>query len=151
MTVVDLQPAESPAMASLDAKSALLARVLDVLDREGVAYCIMHGYGTLPEQINGDIDMIVANEALPRRIAELLRSPQAKLNARVVQWFVDRAHLIVLSTSAADGSPVMLQLHLSTDYDISNRLIYEGNEVLRTRRRHAKNFWIPAAHVEFIC
>src|SRR4051812_8332412 len=154
MTVAQLQPIiEPPAdgaslspAGSTDAKGVLLARVLDVLDREGVPYCIMHGYGTLPDEVNGDVDMLVPHEALPKRIAELLRNQQAQLGARVVQWFVDRAQLIVLSTTGADGQPVMLQLHISTDYDIANRLIYDGNQVLRTRRRHERGFWIPGGH-----
>ena len=45
-----------------------------------------------------------------------------------------RAHFLVLCATGDDGAPVMLQLHVSCDYEVSNRLIYSGNDVLRTRR-----------------
>ena len=152
MTVAEAsQPIVATPRASADPRSALLSRVLETLDRDGVPYCIMHGYANLPEQINGDVDMLVPYEAVPKRIAELLRNKQNELGARVVQWFADRAHLIVLSMPGPDGTPLFLQLHISTDYEIANRLIHDGNQVLRTRRRHEKGFWVPAGHAEFIC
>ena len=45
----------------------------------------------------------------------------------------------------------MLQLHVSTDYDVADRLIFEGNAILRKRRRHERGFWIPSADTEFAC
>jgi thymidylate kinase len=137
-----------------DAKGALLARVFDVLDRDGLAYCVLHGYDTFPHRVPGDVDLLIPREMIPRRLAELLRANESKLGARVVQWFNDRAHLVVLcAPAAAPGEPpVMLQLHVSTDYDVRNRVIYAGDEIIRTRRRsEGGDFWIPAKHVEFIC
>jgi thymidylate kinase len=153
MSVAEMQTIVAAAAppTSADPKGVLLARVLDVLDREGVPYCVMHGYANLPDVISGDVDMLVPHEAMPKRVAELLRSRQAQLGARVVQWFADRAHFIVLSMPGADGAPIFLQLHISTDYEIANRLIYDGNEVIRTRRRSERGLWVPAGHVEFIC
>ncbi|HYO11526.1 MAG TPA: hypothetical protein VER17_21360 [Tepidisphaeraceae bacterium] len=82
-------------------KGALLARVIDVLDRDGLAYCILHGYETFPHRVPGDVDLLVPREMVPRRLAELLRAAEGKIGAKVVQWFNDRAHLIVLCAPAA--------------------------------------------------
>ncbi len=147
-TAVEKTDAGTPATS---AKGALLARVLELLDRDGLPYVVLHGYDSYPQQVEGDVDLLVASEAMPRRLGELLRNSESQLGARVVQWFADRATFIVLQTTAEDGSPLMLQLHVSTDYDVADRKIYDGNEVLRTRRRHPRDFWVPAAHVEFIC
>src|SRR5205823_545388 len=84
-----------------------------------------------------DVDLLVPREMLPARLANLLRENQSTLGASVVQWFEDRAHFIVLCARGEDAAapPVMLQLHVSSDYDVRNRLIYAGKHVIRTRRR----------------
>lgn len=153
MTLMETTPMTSAAIdgSTGDVKSALLSRVFALMDREGLPYCILHGYDAYPQRVEGDVDLLVPSEAVPKRLAELLRGAQKELDARLVQWFADRAHFIVLQTRGEDGAPVMLQLHVSTDYEVSNRLVYKGDDVLRTRRRHPRNFWVPAAHVEFIC
>jgi len=122
--------------ASAAAKGELLSAVFDVLDRDGLAYCVLHGYEQYPHRVTSDVDILVPREMLPRRLGELLRANEGKLGARVVQWFNDRAHFIVLARTGADKSvpPVLLQLHVSTDYDVHNRLVYSGNEILTTRR-----------------
>ena len=142
----------APANAASDAKGALLARLLGVLDREGLAYCLLHGYDEYPNRVSGDVDMLMPREMLPRGLAELLRTRQQQIGARIVQWFADRQHFIVLQAEDGANPPTLLQLHVSADYEVENRLIYSGDLILRTRRRHPqKGFWIPAAHVEFAC
>jgi thymidylate kinase len=92
-------------------------------------------------------------EMLPKRLSELLRQNEALLGARIVQWFDDRAHMVVLHADekTADGRDVFLQLHVSSDFEVSDRVVADGNEVLSTRRLYRGRFWIPAAHVEFAC
>jgi thymidylate kinase len=139
--------------ASEAAKGELLSAVFDVLDRDGLAYCVLHGYEQYPHRVTSDVDLLVPREMLPRRLGELLRANEGKLGARVVQWFNDRAHFIVLARTGADKAapPVLLQLHVSTDYDVYNRLVYSGNEILTTRRPgpSGAKFWVPAGPVEF--
>ncbi len=152
MTLMDTQAtAPQTTTPGVDPKGALLARVLELLDRDGLQYCILHGYDAYPDHVTGDVDILVAAESVPMRLAELLRGAQEHLGARVVQWFADRAHFVVLQTKGADGTPVMLQLHVSTEYDVADRLIKEGNAILRKRRRHDRGFWIPSASAEFVC
>ena len=144
--------ASSPVDISSDAKGALLARVLDVLDREGLAYCLLHGYDEYPNRVESDVDMLMPREMLPRGLAELLRARQQQIGARIVQWFADRQHFIVLQADDGANPPTLLQLHVSPDYEVNNRLVYSGDQILRTRRRHPqRGFWIPAPHVEFAC
>src|ERR1700749_3361709 len=113
MTLMDTptQQHEAPAQ-STDLKAELLARVFALLDRDGLPYCVLHGYDAYPDRVEGDVDLLVPSEAMPRRMAELLRNAQSQLEARIVQWFEDRAHFIVLAAIAEDGTPIMLQLHV---------------------------------------
>src|SRR5207249_9938444 len=67
------EPQQSDSMA-LDARGELLMRVLGLLERDGMPYCILHGYQTLPQRVSDDIDMLLPREAMPRRFAQLLRN-----------------------------------------------------------------------------
>jgi thymidylate kinase len=151
-------PAADAAPRVADPAGELLTRVFEVLDRDGLAYCVTHAYADLPLRVESDVDMLVPREMLPRRLAELLRQNEAVMGARIVQWFGDRAHLLVLHANekSADGHDVFLQLHVSCDFEVGDRVVVEGNEVLRDRRRFngasaGARFWIPAPHVEFAC
>src|SRR4051794_32911744 len=74
------QPAALTAMSTEDAtaanraRGALLAAVFDVLDRDGLAYCVLHGYQAYPHEVTSDVDLLVPREMLPRRLGELLRA-----------------------------------------------------------------------------
>ncbi|MEO6436562.1 MAG: hypothetical protein ABIP55_12495, partial [Tepidisphaeraceae bacterium] len=133
-----------------DRAGTLLMQVFDALDRDGLQYCVLHGYETYPHRVPSDVDCLVPREMLPTRLGGLLRTQESLGRARVVQWFEDRAHWIVLATREAGGTPpVLLQLHVGSDYDVRDRVIFTGDEVLRTRRRFRDRFWVPAAQVEF--
>ena len=132
----------------------MLRRVFEVLDRDGLAYCVTHAYEHFPQHIEHDVDAVVPREMLPRRLGELLKQNEAVIGGRIVQWFEERANFIVLQghqTSPKTGGPVMLQLHVSSDFEVKNRVVAAGNHVLATRRSFLGGFWVPAPHVEFAC
>src|SRR5439155_18988794 len=101
MTAIDqtLSPhraLESPAThfpPPVDPKGPLLEAVFEVFDRDGLAYCVLHGYETYPRQVPSDVDLLVPREMVPRRLSELLRANEAALGgAKIVQWFEERAN-----------------------------------------------------------
>lgn len=128
----------------------LLGRVFALLDREQVPYVVLHGYEGYPDQVNGDVDLLIGPQWLPRRIVELLHDHRQELAADVAQWVSDGAQFVVLAGRGRDGQTVTLQLHISGDYVMDGRLFYRGSEILSSRRRRGA-FWIPAAAVEFSC
>jgi len=75
-------------------------------------------------------------QVLPRKLAEVLHEKREEIGARVVQWFSDGSHFIVLAGRNADGSPVLLQLHVSTRYEMAGRVFLGTDEILSSRRRH---------------
>ena len=162
MTAVDQpipspSPGESPVAGVLrppgDPAGQLLARVFDVFDREGLPYCVTHAYADLPQRVASDVDCLMPRDMLPRRVADLLRRHEQTLGARLLQWFEERSHFVVLQgiQPGADGRPVMLQLHISSDFEVADRVIVGGAELLRTRRSLRDQLWVPAPHVEFAC
>jgi len=130
--------------------SGILVRLFDLLEREGISYCVPHGYDELPERIASDVDIIMPADVLPGRLARLLRENQQHLGGRIVQWLGDRAHFIVLAGYNPDGSRCFLQLHVDSDYVLNRRVICPGPVLLDGRQRH-KQWYVPSSDVEFAC
>jgi thymidylate kinase len=143
----------APADAQLAARGAMLSRVFRVFEREGLAYCVLHGHQNLPSRVSGDVDMLIGREMLPRRLHDMLRTHQRELAAEIVQWFADGGvHFIVLADRGSDTAPpVLLQLHVSTDFALSDRIVFRADEILRSRRKSDSGLWIPSAGKEFAC
>lgn len=131
-------------------RGAMLLRVLGVLAREKVPYCILHGYEKYPFVVDGDVDCLVSGSFLPRKLAKILHENREEIGARIVQWFEDAAHFIALAGRDSDGSPVILQLHVSSCYEMAGRVFFEADEILASRSRR-NGFWAPAPDVEFAC
>jgi thymidylate kinase len=158
MTAIE-QPlkAEPPSLSHPQvshAKGALLEAVFELLNEEGHPWCVLHGYEEYPHSVRSDVDLLVTRAMLRGRFVRLLRENQKRLGARVVQWFSDRAAFVVLAAPGADDSaaPVMLQLHLSSDYEVENRLVFTGEEMLEARRAAPAGrdgFAVPSAAMEF--
>jgi thymidylate kinase len=145
-----LAPAlESPGEV-LDRRGEILAAIFQVLDRAQVRYCVPHGHQFLPLQVDSDVDLIVEQAALPRRLAELLEKNKVEIGAEVIQWLDDRAHFIVLADTLEGGTPQLLQLHITPDFEQANRVFYTGAEMLDSRFRR-NGMWLPAAEIEFGC
>src|SRR6185295_10621127 len=86
------------------------------------------------------------------RLGEVLRGHQRAPGAQGVQWVLGGGHFIVLGSRGSETEPpVLLQLHVSTDFQLSDRVVFSGNEILGSRRKSASGLWIPSAGKEFAC
>jgi thymidylate kinase len=130
-------------------RAELLARVFDLLDREKIAWCVLHGYETWPQQIGNDVDLLIDPRLLPNELAKTLFANRDTLGAEPVLWLNDGAQFIVLY-AAGETAPIILQLHVSGSYSLTGHTFYEGSEILAARERR-DNFWIPAPHHAFGC
>jgi len=140
----------SPPTQFADRRGEILLAIFRMLDEAKVHYCVPHGHEFLPGQVHSDVDLIVEQAALPHRLASLLEKNAAAIGAEVVQWLDDRAHFIVLADTRESGSPRLLQLHITPDFEQANRIFYSGSEMLDSRFRR-NGIWIPAAEIEFGC
>jgi len=125
----------------------ILSGVFETLNRAGISYCVLHGYENYPQRIKSDVDCVIDPEMTPGRIYALLHRNSARIGAEVVRC---RGYHIVLAGKNADGSPCFLTLDLSVDCELNDLPFYAGTQVLESRRRH-RQFWIPAANLEFGC
>jgi len=137
-------PAAPP--AGMDGPGRMLINTLAALDRSSIPYCITHGFDSLPDRVEGDIDLLVPAGALPKRLAAALRHHQHMIGGAPVQWLRDGAHFIVLAGKNPDGTPCFLQLHAARDYELNRRAILPLQTVL-TDHRQRKFIRIPAPDV----
>ena len=139
-----------PAKRTPSPQGAILLRLLDVLDRAQIPCCLLHGYDKYPHTIDGDVDCLIPVKFLPRKLAQVLHDNRGEIGARIVQWFQDGSHFIVLAGQDEDGSPVLLQLHVSSRYEMAGRVFFDTGGILNNRRQY-NGFSVPAADVEFMC
>jgi thymidylate kinase len=124
----------------------ILAGIFQLFDSAGIPYCVLHGYDEFP-CISSDVDCVISSKLKPRQLYALLYRNSTKLRADIVRC---NGYHIVLAGKNADGSPCFLTLDMSVDCELDGVQFYAGHEVLASRRRH-RQFWIPAAHLEFGC
>lgn len=125
----------------------ILLRVFESLDRAGIRYCVLHGYEGFPQRTGSDVDCIIDSKTPPEQIYALLHRDRARINAEIVRC---RGYYIVLVGKNADSSPCFLTLDLSADCELDGVPFHTGIELLASRQRY-REFWVPAAHLEFGC
>ena len=141
---------QSSAPPCMDPRGRILGRLFDLLEREQVSYCVLHGYAKYPAQVSSDVDLLMLGSMLPGNLTGLLHERCDELGAEVVLWLQDVAQYIVLAGRGDGGRPAILQLHVSADYVMDGHVFYSGQETLQSRHRH-ESFWVPAPGVEFGC
>jgi hypothetical protein len=134
-----------------EGQGQILLRVFEVLDREGVPYCVMHGYDRYPDSLgSSDVDCIVPPAVLPHRLAALLHANRHYIGADPAQWQGHLNQFITLAWQGPGRAPCFLDLDMHPGYHHGKCLFYSSDEVLKTRRR-CRQFWVPAPDVEFGC
>jgi O-antigen/teichoic acid export membrane protein/adenylate kinase len=144
---VSLEPV-SPAAQSR--RVELLRRAFQALERDGIPFCVTHGYRNLETAVDSDVDCVVSASVQPHRIAKALRFTQQDGSAaKVVQWFADGAQYIIIADDHG-RSPEMVQLHLSPAFELNGRVFYTAEEILASKQR-CGDFYVPSPAVEFAC
>ena len=123
----------------------ILLRVFDMLERAGVPYCVLHGYGNFFANIESDIDCIVGGDTRAHDLLVLFHRNRHSIGAEVVRCM---GYFFVLAGRNADGSPCFLALDFATDCDVNDLPLYDGGEILATRRRYTQ-YYIPTVDIEF--
>ncbi len=139
---------ERPCVENL--RGRLLQSVVELLDTNGIPYCILHGYTEYPARVVSDVDCIMPADFLPWQLATLLRANRDRLGAAVVQWMQHEstAHYVVLAADGRGAPWDFLAVDVSSDYRRNGRVFYCGQEILASRRRD-RQFWVPAPALEF--
>jgi thymidylate kinase len=141
---------ESSARAEGNDHSSLgriLFGVFEMLDRAGIPYCVLHGYESYPERITSDVDCLISAIVRPDQLAVLFHENRARIGADLVYC---RDYWFLFVGKNADCSPCFLALDFGVDCELGRLKFYSGAEVIESRYRH-RQFWVPAAQVEFGC
>jgi O-antigen/teichoic acid export membrane protein/thymidylate kinase len=132
----------------------MLLALLDLLERNQIPWCLLHGYQDYPDQITSDVDCLIPSWAAPQGFRRFLQLIQRQLGAGIVQCIDDRAQFIVLRSeqplARAPAPPAWLQFHAIPNFEIAHCLFYRSDEIIASRRRH-NGFWVPAVGIEFAC
>ena len=141
-----IRPDASPTRSR---RSEMLSEVFRCLDIARIRWAVPHGHEGLLDNVTSDVDLIVDGSALPRKLAHLLEEHSESIGGAIVQWLADGAHYIVLADRSGP-TPVLLQLHITSDFEQANRIFYSGDELLSARQRDER-LWILPEHLEFGC
>jgi thymidylate kinase len=125
--------------------SDIFTTTFDALESAGVKTCILHDYEEYPNNILSDVDFIVFPDDLSKVLSTII-----KLQGILVQCLQheSNAYYYVLWAISSSGVNRFLHLDVSGDYRRNGYVFLTAEEILTSRRRY-KDFWIPAADVEF--
>ena len=126
-----------------------LTAFFDALNENGIRYCVLHSYESLPRYAPSDVDMAVDSRDLERVERHIFRVA-ASLGFRVIQklyYDIPRCYYYILFFRDENGCPGFVQLDfLNDDYGIGRYLL--KTETLLEGRRIFNNFYIPSIPVE---
>lgn len=130
-------------------KATVARALLAALESDCHAYCILSGYDELPDSFDTDIDFMVSSAefaSVPQMIMKVARSTGAKVFHTVGHELSARSFSVGYQAGA---ELIIVQPDSSADYRHFGLLWLRADEVLASRRRHPRGFWIPAAAHEF--
>ena len=132
---------------TIPGKGSILLNVLETLDAAGIAYCISHGYETVPDDNQTDIDLYIAADQTPARISDLLHRNRSVIGATIVRKDGGR---IVLARGTPERKllPEFLTLSFAKTCEARGQYFYSGAEIVAARRKSGI-FWVPAVPHEF--
>lgn len=125
-------------------KRAILA-ILDLLERSGVHYCVLHGWEQLGGRSASDLDLAVRPQDLSVVEGLLFAWPGACC-LQLLQHESSGYYFVLAAGSAA--SPQFLRLDLATDYRRDGRRFLSSAELLAGRRQ-VEGFWVSSPVTEF--
>jgi thymidylate kinase len=133
-------------------RSQMLTALIDILNRNDVPYCMLHGYMGFPDHVPSDVDCLLPRTQLPRKMASLLHQSRERLDATLVQWLQHQAtaHYFVLARRSGQSRPQFIAFDASSDYRVRGTSFYRGEDILRDRRLY-NGFSVPSPAREFGC
>lgn len=128
--------------------SEALSSFFKRLDDAEIRYCVLHGWESLSERVDSDIDLIVA----PGGISDLLQAATRAFEGRIVQLLQYGATSLTIVIDVKGGRvPHFLDVDVSTDYRLGGYIHFSGEVLLADRRRHA-GLWVahPRAELSYL-
>ncbi len=135
----------SPTVPELSTAARVVQEVFTVLNTEGIAFCVLHGYEFLPHAWGSDIDILVSGSVTAEAIEKLLIRHEDRLGAKLIRR--ERLHF-TLACNDHQGVPEFIILDFTHDVFLGRCLLHKGEDILSGRRMRG-SFWVPAAGLAF--
>ncbi|MDA0322115.1 MAG: hypothetical protein O2923_05290 [Verrucomicrobia bacterium] len=137
--------------------SSALRSLFGLLNRSGIAYCVVGMTEDLPEQVEGDIDIVIETTDT-ESIHTALATFEEETGARLVQVLMHElnARHFIFSWLDEDGMPRFLGPDICGDYHRNGMLLMPAGDILSRRELaldkggREKEFFVPAPADEFI-
>jgi len=128
--------------------SSFLQTLFGLLDEYQIRYCVLHSWDTLPEELRGDLDLVVhpADVGMLSRVFRELQNkgyPPVQCINNVV-----KSYYYVFVASEGQGKSFVC-----VDVSYEHRrggLIFSPGDVMVAGRRRQGCFWVPQPKTEFV-
>ncbi len=124
-----------------------LETLFGLLDEHELRYCVLHGHQDLPENLSGDLDLVIHTEDA-RRLPSLFRALAADgfRPVQCIEYAVQGRTFVFAWTT--DSRLETIPVDFITEHRRGGRRLARADELLIGRRR-LHRFWIAAPEVEF--
>jgi len=128
----------------------VLSELFKKLESEGIRYCILHSYETLPDKVKTDVDIAIEKSGL-KSIDRILKVIADKNGLKIIQKIHHgyQKYAYILSPTYIH-EPFRLQIDFFTDFSVRGYPKLVLNNFMINHRKQYKNFFIPDPKVEFI-
>lgn len=134
-----------------------LLELFSYLEKKDIEYCVIGDSESLPEVIDGDVDIVFSNENYILA-PEILKDFCGSSGCRLVQELKHEVTASYYALSYTDESSKNYYLHpdICSDYYRDTRLLISSEQILRNRKRakyqngQEKSFYIAAPEIDFI-
>lgn len=124
-----------------------LCHLFSALDRDQVRYCVLHSWKELPQQWSSDLDIAVHPDD-DRKLISVFRFLREKGYSllQVINYSVDAYCFRFSPVESAEIDPMAVDVIFRHQRGVS---MTPSVEMLVSRRRRYRKFWIPAPESEF--
>ncbi len=134
------------------------SRFAEFLDARGIAYCFIGPHDNYPDNVTGDVDLVLDSEHSKSGFHQIVAAYCANGGMRIVQhvWHETAAHSYVLWLDGEAGTGQFIKLDLCGDYRphgihlMSAREIVAGRGKARDKDGNEREFSVPSAETEFV-
>jgi thymidylate kinase len=125
-------------------RAKLVSKIFRSFDRSKTPYCWLHGHDVFPTDAPVDVDCLLPAELSPRELIRHL----TRAGTTPLQCLDDGAKWLV----ATDRTSTLVQLHVTSDYALRDRVFYDGQTLLDRRQTRADGgLSILPPSLEFAC
>jgi thymidylate kinase len=126
-----------------------ISGIFDCFKKEGIRYCVLHSYDSLPELAISDIDIAVASPDI-KKMDTVIFGLANEMGFKVIQklyYDIPASYFYIIFFRTKQGQSGFVQLDIMNDYYGINAYFIKTDVIVSSRKKY-KNFYIPDPPVE---